>query len=47
LPDLQEWIKFYGGYHNIPRGVASGGAGAISPSIPPCSSEPPFNELCN
>ncbi len=18
LPDLQEWIKFYGGYHNIP-----------------------------
>src|SRR5215472_3665180 len=26
---------------------ASSGAGAISPSIPPCSSEPPFNELCN
>ena len=23
------------------------GASAISPSIPPCSSEPPFNELCN
>jgi hypothetical protein len=18
LPDLQEWIEFYGGYHNIP-----------------------------
>jgi hypothetical protein len=32
-----------------PSGVSasSGGAGAISPSIPPCSSEPPFNELCN
>jgi hypothetical protein len=27
--------------------ASSGGAGAISPSIPPCSSEPPFNELCN
>src|SRR5215471_8800925 len=26
---------------------SSGGAGAISPSLPPCSSEPPFNELCN
>jgi hypothetical protein len=26
---------------------SSGGAGAVSPSIPPCSSEPPFNELCN
>src|SRR5262249_6367308 len=26
--------------------ASSGGAGA-SPSIPPCSSEPPFNELCN
>ena len=25
----------------------SGGAGAVSPSIQPCSSEPPFNELCN
>jgi hypothetical protein len=25
----------------------SGGAGAVSPSIPPCSSEPPFNELCD
>ena len=23
--------------------ASSGGAGAISPSIPPCSSEPPFN----
>ena len=28
-------------------GAAGGGAGALSPSIPPCSSEPPFNELCN
>jgi hypothetical protein len=27
--------------------ASSGGAGAISPSIPPCSSEPPFNELCD
>jgi hypothetical protein len=27
--------------------ASSGGAGAISPSIPPYSSEPPFNELCN
>ena len=27
--------------------ASSGGAGAVSPSIPPCSSEPPFNELCN
>src|SRR5262249_55773866 len=27
--------------------ASSGGAVAISPSIPPCSSEPPFNELCN
>src|SRR5262249_7767535 len=27
--------------------ASGGGAGAISPSIPPCSSEPPFNELCN
>jgi hypothetical protein len=27
--------------------ASSGGAGAISSSIPPCSSEPPFNELCN
>jgi hypothetical protein len=26
---------------------ASSGAGGISSSIPPCSSEPPFNELCN
>ena len=32
-----------------PSGVSasSGGAGAISSSIPPCSSEPPFNELLN
>jgi len=27
--------------------ASSGGSGGISPSIPPCSSEPPFNELCN
>ena len=27
--------------------ASSGGAGAVSPSIPPCSSEPPFNEACN
>ena len=27
--------------------ASSGGPGATSPSIPPCSSEPPFNELCN
>jgi hypothetical protein len=27
--------------------ASSGGAGAISPSILPCSSQPPFNELCN
>ena len=27
--------------------ASSGGAGAVSLSIPPCSSEPPFNELCN
>ena len=27
--------------------ASGGGAGAISPSIPPCSGEPPFNELCN
>src|SRR5262245_47925357 len=27
--------------------ASGGGAGANSPSIPPCSSEPPFNELCN
>ena len=26
---------------------ASSGAGGISSSIPPCGSEPPFNELCN
>jgi hypothetical protein len=25
----------------------SGGAGNISPSIQPCVSEPPFDELCN
>ena len=27
--------------------ASSGGAGGVSSSIPPCSSEPPFNELCN
>ena len=27
--------------------ASSGGAGGISSSIPPCGSEPPFNELCN
>ena len=27
--------------------ASSGGPGATSLSIPPCSSEPPFNELCN
>ena len=27
--------------------ASSGGDGAVSLSIPPCSSEPPFNELCN
>src|SRR6516162_6585310 len=27
--------------------ASSGGPGGISPSMPPCSSEPPFNELCN
>ena len=26
---------------------ASSGGAAVSPSIFPCSSEPPFNELCN
>jgi len=25
----------------------SGGASGLSGSVPPCSSEPPFNELCN
>ena len=27
--------------------ASSGGAGGISSSIPPCGSEPPFNEQCN
>jgi hypothetical protein len=27
--------------------ASSSGAGSVSPSILPCSSEPPFNELCN
>src|SRR5215831_19330639 len=27
--------------------ASSGGAGGVSSSIPPCGSEPPFNELCN
>jgi hypothetical protein len=27
--------------------ASSSGAGSFSPSIRPCSSEPPFNELCN
>ena len=27
--------------------ASSGSAGSVSPSILPCSSEPPFNELCN
>ena len=27
--------------------ASSGGGGAVSLSIPPCSSEPPFNELCD
>ena len=36
-----------GGYGSRGVSTSSGGAGAISPSIPPCSSEPPFNELCN
>jgi hypothetical protein len=35
------------GYGSRSVSTSSGGAGAISPSIPPCSSEPPFNELCN
>ena len=35
------------GYGSRSVSTASGGAGAIRPSIPPCSSEPPFNELCN
>src|SRR5260370_12917830 len=39
----------YGSRRAASSGVSasSGGAGAVSPSIPPCSSEPPFNELCN
>lgn len=34
---------------SVSRGVSapSGGAGSVSPSIPPCPPEPPFNELCN
>ena len=35
------------GYGSRSGAASSGGAGAISPSILPCSSEPPFNELCN
>jgi hypothetical protein len=35
------------GYGSRSVSTSSGGAGANSPSIPPCSSEPPFNELCN
>src|SRR5215470_2136001 len=35
------------GYGSRGVSTSSGRAGAISPSIPPCSSEPPFNELCN
>jgi hypothetical protein len=27
--------------------ASSGGARSVSPSIPRCLSEPPFNELCN
>ena len=27
--------------------ASSGGAGGLSSSIPPCPSEPPFNELCD
>jgi hypothetical protein len=27
--------------------ASSGGAAAITPSIPPCSAFPPANELCN
>ena len=33
--------------HRLAFSASSGGAGAVSLSIPPCSSEPPFNELCN
>ena len=43
-----------GGVSTLSRGsgtssvsASSGGAGGISSSMPPCPSEPPFNELCN
>jgi hypothetical protein len=36
-----------GGYGSGGGSSSSGGAGGNTPSIPPCTSEPPFNELCN
>ena len=36
-----------GGYGSRSVSTSSGGAGGNTSSIPPCSSEPPFNELCN
>jgi hypothetical protein len=42
-----EWLRVAQRVHIEQWAASSCGAGAISPSIPPCSSEPPFNELCN
>jgi len=42
-----------GTFCNVPAGPnaggygSGGGAGGNTPSIPSCTSEPPFNELCN
>jgi hypothetical protein len=36
-----------GGYGSRSVSTSSSGAGGNTSSIPPCSSEPPFNELCN
>jgi hypothetical protein len=37
----------HGGYGSSSGSASSGGAAAVTPSIPPCSAFPPANELCN